>query len=138
MSNYKILRGSHARFENGVAVRYAKNDVIDLTDKEAATFLEGRIIETDEPVRRAADQPEAPAAPAAPEIKEPRFKKVAVADHTEAVAEALDGNVNQARKVIATAKNPAFLEALIATETAGKGRSGILTAAQERLEELNQ
>ena len=135
MSNYKILRGSHARFENGVAVRYAKNDVIDLTDKEAATFLEGRIIETDEPVRRAADNPEPVAEK---ETKEPRFKKVAVVDHTEAVAEALDGNVNQARKAIATAKNPAFLEALIATETAGKGRAGILTAAQERLEELNQ
>lgn len=133
MSNYKILRGSHARFEDGVSVRYAKGDVINLTEKEAATFLEGRIQETDEPVRRAAEHAEE--LPVA-DVKPPRFKKAV--DHTEKVSASLDGNVNEARKAIAASKDPAFLEALITAETAGKGRSGILTAAQERLEELNQ
>lgn len=35
---FKLLRGRHARFEDGVLVRYAVGDVIDLSDEEARAF----------------------------------------------------------------------------------------------------
>jgi hypothetical protein len=119
---YKLLSGKHGRFEAGVPRAYAKNDLIELTPEEAENLGE-RVKLIGEPAAAApAEATEVP-----PETVEP------AAPATLGLAEL---HWSKAAASIGKLGTAAEVEAAIAEEKAGKGRRGVLDAAEARLREI--
>lgn len=164
MALYRLKDGSHTRGEGGKKVRYKAGTDSDVLSLSAAEYeaLKARVeplggnAPAPEPVvkekRAKAKEPEPakveePPAPAAPEPEvepEPAVRDPEAAAEPEAPPEpaaetpvALAGNVGKAQKAIAKITDAAELDALAAAEKAGKNRSSVSKAIEERRKELN-
>ena len=118
--NYKMLKGSHGRFEHGKAVRYATGDEIELSAAEAEALGDrvapiGPASVTEEPTN---------ATPTEPTEGSTDFSHLA------------DLPWSKAAKIIRELDNPDDVIAAGNAEDAGKKRKAVLAAATKRLEEL--
>lgn len=114
---YRLLTGSHGRFEDGTPVSYRAGQEIELNEAEAAN-LAGRV-----------------------ELIGPAPKVKASRPEPEPEAEIGDFDVSdmhwsKAAKLIGRLEEPGAVRKVRAAEEAGKARKGVLQAADERLAEL--
>lgn len=115
MAKYKLLTGSHGRFEKGQQVVYRKGDVLDLT-KEEANYLAAR-------VEKLAEITETPAPTPA---KAPAAGSLGLADV----------NMPDAVDKVSKLDTAEALDAAEAEEKSGKDRKGVHEAIDERRAEL--
>lgn len=162
MKIYKILRGSHGVWRDGLLKSFGPGDTTELTEREAANMvdLEGSQVRlhVGAPERPVSKPEPAAASPAEPEPapEEPSAEAEAVeaeepsevdpdspptapepADYSSVLA----GNVSDVAAAIEKMTDPEEIDALAEQEFQGKGgkeggRKGVLNAARERLKEL--
>jgi hypothetical protein len=116
---YKLLSGKHGRFEAGVPATYAKGDLIELTPEEAEGLGERvKLV--------GGTSPPAPETRVVRALERPTSRALGLTELHWSKAAAVIGKLETAAEV----------DAAVAEEKAGKGRRGVLDAAEARLREI--
>lgn len=116
---YRLLTGSHGRWEKGQNVRYAAGDEIDLSNEEVESF--GKRVE---PVG---------GSPVATPAPDKTLRTLPAADKPLGL---VDLGWAEAAEIVTTLETVEAVEAARKEEQAGKARKGVLDAVEARLAEL--